>query len=276
MFIQIFTKGNITLKQHSMEKVTSKDGTIIAYDKTGNGPALILVLGALNSRKSGAKLAKLLAARFTVISYDRRGRGNSTDTLPYSPQREVEDIAALIGVDGEPVNLYGHSSGAALTLEAAINLGKNIRKLAIYEVPFTLDDNTRKAANEYYKILKVLLADGRKDDAVALFVQSVGVSEKQIQAMMRLPMWKGLVKLAPTLAYDSEVLGEGHALPASRLSHITIPTLVMHGGAGAPFMRDAAKAVCEAIPLAQLRTVADQTHGVSPKALAPVLEEFFL
>jgi pimeloyl-ACP methyl ester carboxylesterase len=253
-----------------MGTVTSKDGTKIAYDKIGKGPALILVLGALNSRKSGAKLAKLLAARFTVISYDRRGRGDSTDTAPYSPQCEVEDIAALIGAVGEPVCLYGHSSGAALALEAAIKLRNKIGKLAIYEVPYTL------AANEYYKTLKKLLAAGRKDNAVALFVRSVGVSDKQIQAMKRMPMWNGLKKLAPTLAYDSEVLGKGHALPAARLSRITIPTLVMHGGAGAPFMRDAARAISEAIPQAQLRTLAHQTHGVNPKVLAPVLEEFFL
>jgi pimeloyl-ACP methyl ester carboxylesterase len=259
-----------------MEKVTSKDGTKIAYDLKGKGPALILVLGALNSRKSGAKLAKLLAARFTVISYDRRGRGDSTDTAPYSPQREVEDIAALIGAIGEPVCLYGHSSGGALALEAAIKLPNKIGKLAIYEVSYTLDKNARKAANEYYKTLKELLAAGRKADAVALFVRSVGVSDRQIQAMKRMPMWKGLVKLAPTLAYDSEVLGKGHALPAARLSRITIPTLVMHGGAGAPFMRDVAREISEAIPEAQLRTLADQTHGVSPKVLAPVLEEFFL
>jgi len=259
-----------------MGTVTSKDGTKIAYDRTGKGPALILVLGALNSRKSGAKLAKLLAARFTVISYDRRGRGASTDAAPYSPQCEVEDIAALIGAVGEPVCLYGHSSGGALALEVAIKLSKKIGKLAIYEVPYALDDTARKAANEYYKTLKKLLAAGRKDDAVALFVRSVGVSDKQIQSMKRMPMWKGLEKLAPTLAYDSEVLGKGHALPAARLSRITIPTLVMHGGAGASSMRDAARAISEAIPQAQLRTLARQTHGVSPKVLTPVLEEFFL
>jgi pimeloyl-ACP methyl ester carboxylesterase len=276
MYVLIYTEKNLTVKANNVEKVSSKDDTKIAFDKTGKGPALILVLGALNSRKSGAKLAKLLAARFTVISYDRRGRGDSTDTAPYSPQREVEDIAALIGVVGEPVCLYGHSSGAALALEAAIKLRKKIGKLAIYEVPYALNDNARKAANEYYQTLKKLLAAGRKDDAIALFVRSVGVSDKQIQAMKRMPMWKGLEKLAPTLAYDSEVLGKGHALPAPRLSHITIPILVMHGGAGAPFMRDAARAISEAIPQAQLRTLAHQTHGVSPKVLAPVLEEFFL
>src|SRR5512135_1314500 len=129
-----------------MGTVTSKDGTKIAYDRKGQGPALILVLGALNSRKSGTKLAKLLAARFTVISYDRRGRGDSTDTAPYAPQREVEDIAALIGALGGPVGLYGHSSGAALALEAAIKLRKQVRKLAIYEVPYTLQARERKDA----------------------------------------------------------------------------------------------------------------------------------
>ncbi len=263
-------------KEKYMETVTSKDGTEIAYDKGGHGPALILVLGALNSRKSGSKLAKLLAAQFCVISYDRRGRGNSTDTTPYSPQREVEDIAALISAVGGPVCLYGHSSGAALALEAVIKLGKKIKKLAIYEVPYALDNKARNDANEYHKALKKLLAAGRKDNAVALFVRSVGVSDKQLQALKRMPMWKGLEKLAPTLAYDSEVLGKGHALPRARLARIAIPTLVMHGGAGAPALADAARAISEAIPKAQLRTLARQTHGVSPKVLAPVLEEFFL
>jgi pimeloyl-ACP methyl ester carboxylesterase len=258
-----------------MKKVVSKDGTQIAYDSTGRGPALILVLGALNSRKSGTKLAKLLASRFTVVSFDRRGRGDSTDTAPYSPQRELEDIAALIDAVGEPVHLYGHSSGAALALEAAIRLPKQVMKIAIYEVPYTLDSKGRKDANEYYARLKKLLASGRKGDAVVVFIRSVGVSAKQVEALKRLPMWPGLVRLAPTLAYDSEVLGKGHSLPAARLSRVTVPTLVMHGGAGAPFMRDAAQAISKIIPKAQLRTLAGQTHGVSPKVLAPVLEKFF-
>ena len=221
----------------SIQIVTSKDGTKIAYDKVGNGPVVILVLGALNSRKSGAKLAKLLASRFTVISYDRRGRGDSTDTAPYAPQREVEDIAALINEVGEPVYLYGHSSGAAIVLEAAIKLRKQIKKLAIYEAPYTLDGDAGEAAKEYDRQLKKLLVSGRKGDAVALFVRNVGVSDKQIQAMKRMPMWRGLEALAPTLAYDSDVLGEGHSLPTALLAGITTPTLVMHGGKGAPSMR---------------------------------------
>ena len=255
--------------------VISKDGTRIAYDKMGHGQVVILVLGALNSRKSGAKLAKLLASRFTVVSYDRRGRGDSTDTAPYSPQREIEDVAALIGAVGGPVCLYGHSSGAAVALEAAIRLRKQVKKLAIYEAPYALDQDTRKAAREYYRALKKLLASGHNGDAVTLFIRSVGVSDKQIQALRRMPMWRGLERLAPTLAYDSEILGAGHSLPAARLSRVSVPTLVMHGGAGAPSMRDAARAISVAIPKAKLRSLVGQTHGVKPKALAPELQEFF-
>ena len=255
--------------------VTSKDGTKIAYDRVGHGPVVILVLGALNSGKSGAKLAKLLASHFTVITYDRRGRGDSTDTAPHARQREVEDVAALVDGVGEPVYLYGHSSGAALALEVAVKLRKKIKRLAIYEVPYSLGKDAIKASKEYDKQLQKILASGRNGDAVALFVRNVGVSDKQIQAMKRMPMWKGLEALAPTLAYDSAVLGKGHSLPSALLAGITTPTLVMHGGKGAPSMRDVAQAISKTIPKAQLRTLAGQTHGVSPKVLAPVLTEFF-
>jgi len=255
--------------------VTSRDGTRIAYETAGLGQAALIVLGALNSRKSGTKLAKLLASKFTAVTYDRRGRGDSADSASYSPEREVEDIAALIAAVGGPVCLYGHSSGAALAIAAALTLRKQVTKLAIYEAPYSLDSNARKAAKEYSVALTKALSAGHNGDAVALFVHSVGVSDKQIEAMKQMAMWKGLEKLAPTLVYDSEVLGKGHALPADLLSRVRTPTLVMRGGAGSPAMRDAARAITEAIPKAELRTLARQTHGVSPKVLAPVLEEFF-
>lgn len=255
--------------------VTSRDGTRIAYETAGDGQPVLIVLGALNSRRSGVKLAKLLAPRFMAVTYDRRGRGDSSDSASYSPEREVEDIAALIDAVGAPVCLYGHSSGGALAIAAAAQLPKRVAKLAIYEAPYALDADARKAATEYYAALEEVLAAGRNGDAVALFVRSVGVSPAQIQAMQQMPMWKGLETLAPTLVYDSAVLGEGHALPVALLSRITTPTLVMHGGAGSPAMRDAARAIGDAIPNAELRTLARQTHGVSPKVLAPVLEEFF-
>jgi pimeloyl-ACP methyl ester carboxylesterase len=253
----------------------SKDGTTVAYDKVGQGPVVIVVLGALNSRKTGAKLAKELAPHFTVINYDRRGRGDSTDTLPYAVEREIEDLAAVIDAVGEPVYLYGHSSGSAVVLQAAAQLGKKVKKLAIYEAPYTLSEGDSKIRTAYDKQLKKLLAAGDNGGAVALFVRSVGVSDKQIAAMQRLPMWKGLVKLAPTLAYDSAVLGEGHALPTALLARISTPALVMHGGKGADWMRDTAEAISKAIPKAQLRTLEGEDHGVKPAALAPVLKEFF-
>jgi pimeloyl-ACP methyl ester carboxylesterase len=200
-----------------MPTVTSKDGTKIAYDKVGHGPVVVLVLGALNSRKSGATLAKLLASRFTVISYDRRGRGDSTDAAPYAPEREIEDVEALIDEVGGPVYLYGHSSGAAIALKAAIKLRKKVRKLAIYEAPYALDGNARKSAKEYYGLLKKMLASGRNGDAVALFIHSVGVSDKQIKAIRRMPMWRGLEAMAPTLAHDSDV----HSWRALLLPHLS-------------------------------------------------------
>jgi pimeloyl-ACP methyl ester carboxylesterase len=255
--------------------VNSTDGTKIAYDKTGHGEVVILVLGALNSRKSGSRLAKLLSHHFTVISYDRRGRGDSSGTVPYSPHREIEDIASLIDVVKEPVYLYGHSSGGALALQAGGKLQKQIRKLAIYEAPYSANDNERRAASEYYGHLKKLLNEGKNDEAVTLFIRSVGVSDKQIRAIKQMPMWRGLVSLAPTLAYESEVMGEGNTLPVDLLKSIKIPTLVMHGGAGTMSMRDSAQAISEYIPHSQFRTLAGQTHGVSPKVLAPVLIEFF-
>jgi pimeloyl-ACP methyl ester carboxylesterase len=236
---------------------------------------VLIVLGALNRRTSGTKLAKLLAARFTAVTFDRRGRGDSSDAASYSPDREVDDIAAVIEAVGGRVCLYGHSSGAALAISATVKLRTHVTKLAIYEAPYSLGATARKAAADYDAALKVALAAGHSGDAVALFVRAVGVSEKQLEALRQLPMWRGLEKLAPTLAYDSEVLGDGHGLPVALLARVRTPTLVMHGGAGSAAMRDAAVAISEAIPDAELRSLPGQTHGVSPKAVAPVLEAFF-
>ncbi len=260
------------MAKHSL---VSKDGTKIIYDIWGNGPVVILVLGALNTRKTGAKLAKLLAAHYTVISYDRRGRGDSTDVKPYSPNREVEDLAGVINDVGGQVYLYGHSSGAAIVLEAAITLRKQIKKIAIYEVPYAVDDISTKAAKEYNKKLKALLSSGHKDGAIALFMQYIGVSDKQTQAMKHLPMWKGLVAMAPTLAYDSDVLGVGHALPNSQVKDISIPSLIMNGGNSPEFMKVVAEKLSKAIPKAEYISLNGQNHGVKPDVIAPILIDFF-
>lgn len=255
-----------------MSKVTSRDGTIIAYDKKGQGTPLILVLGALNRRSQGKKLTELLCGRFTVVSYDRRGRGDSTDTLPYSPQKEVDDIAALIDVLGGTAYLYGHSSGCVLSLLAAKELGSKVAGLALYELPFNADPVAQTASADYKEKLKQLLAEGERGKAVALFVASVGVTEKQISAMERLPMWNGLTAMAPTLAYDTIELMQQY--PELDLKSIDTKTLVMYGAKSPDFMRATAKDISRTMPHAQLRSLEGQSHDVKADVLAPVLADF--
>lgn len=256
-----------------MPKVTSQDGTIIAYDKKGQGPLLVLVLGALNRRSQGKKLTELLADRFTVVSYDRRGRGDSTDTLPYSTDKEVEDIEALIDELGGSAYLYGHSSGCVLALMAANKLGDKVKSLALYELPYDADPSARKTSQIYREELAQLLSEDKRGEAVALFVKSVGVTDKQIAAMERLPMWKGLTAMAPTLAYDTIELMEQY--PALDVKSITTKTLAMYGGASPDFMGETAERLAETMINAETHALEDQTHDVKAGILAPVLAEFF-
>lgn len=259
-------------------RVISQDGTRITYDKIGHGSAVILVAGAMCSRSfwSGSELASLLAPHFTVYNYDRRGRGDSGDTHPYAVVREVEDIEALIDEAGGSACLYGHSSGASLVLEAAIQLGQKIKKLALYEAPYHEEAADKQAFKAYIKQLTEELAAGRKGDAVAAFMHYVGMPTDQIEAMRHSPAWSQLESIGPTLAYDhTAILGEDSSIPTERIAVITAPTLVMNGGASFPFMYDTAQALSKAIPKAQLRTLEGQTHDVDSNVLAPVLVEFF-
>jgi len=261
-----------------MSNVISKDGTRIAYDKIGAGPALILVDGALGYRAlfGQSLFAEQLANHFTVYTYDRRGRGESSDTLPYAIEREIEDIEALINEAGGSAFVYGISSGASLAMEAAIVLGDKVRKLAMYEAPYTSDDPGRQAWKEYTKQLGELLAADRRGDAVALFMALTGASADQIEGMRHTPMWPVFEAVAPTLAYDhSAILGEDASVPADRAARVAVPALIMAGGASYPFMRVSATALANAIPNAQQRTLEGQTHEVSPEVLVPVLVEFF-
>lgn len=259
-----------------MDTVTSKDGTLIAYDRQGDGPAVILVYGALCYRSFGSlpDLVTLLAPRFTVYNYDRRGRGESGDTPPYAVKREVEDIEALVDRAGGRACLYGHSSGAALALETAIELGGKVTKLALYDAPYDDDDDDAKRAwKDYTDQLTTLLAAQRRSDAVALFMTVTGMPVDQIEAMRQAPLWPVFEALAPTLAYDCATLGEDGSVPAQRIARVIVPTLVMNGGAS--FMYDTARAIATAMPQAQLRTLEGQRHDVDPKVLAPALVEFF-
>lgn len=262
-----------------MSRVMSKDGTSIAYERSGSGLAVILVGGGLVDPATGragrwenAPLATELAEQFTVYNYDRRGRGDSGDTLPYAVERELEDIEALIAEAGGSAHLYGVSSGGALALEAAA-ARIAVDRLAVYEVPYGVADDWPRRWREYVEQLGVVLAEGRRGDAVELFMRVAGSSEELILSAKRSPMWAGLEAIAHTLAYDAACLGNGQP-PTARLATITRPTLVATGG-GDDFFEQAADAIAASIPQAQRQIVAGQTHLVDPKALAPVLERFF-
>ena len=240
-----------------MNKVNSKDGTEIAYDNQGEGPAVILVDGALGYRSFGPmpELAKQLSTHFTVVTYDRRGRGNSGDNKPFAVEREIEDIEALIDEVGGFAYLYGISSGACLAIEAAIKLGDKVKKLAIYEAPYKSGENSLEEWLEYNQQLTKLLTENRRGDAVALFMRFVGTPPDQIEGMRKAPIWPMFENVAPTLLYDAAAMGVNRKVPIERLSHITALTLVMHGGTGHPFMKQTAQTLSKAIPNAEFRTI---------------------
>ena len=265
-----------------MRTVTSKDGTRIAFDQWGAGPVVILVDGALQSRafdQGMVQLAESLAPQFTVIHYDRRGRGDSTDNTngqPHALAREIEDIEALIDDAGGSASLYGISSGGALALEAAIQLGDKVKQLAIYEVPYNDDEAGIQAWKNYTRQLGDYLAAGRNGDAVGLFMMLVGASAEDVEGIKQTPMWPMWESIAPTLAYDHiAALGEDASVPVERAARVAIPTLLMVGSESFPFMDATARTLAQVIPNAQYRALSGQTHEVSAEAVAPVLIEFF-
>jgi pimeloyl-ACP methyl ester carboxylesterase len=258
-----------------MPTVTSADGTTIAYEHAGSGPALVLVDGAMCYRGAGpmGPLAALLQDTFTVHTYDRRGRGESSDTLPYAVTREVEDLRALIARAGGEACVYAISSGAALALATAA-AGSGITKLALYEPPFMAEVEDGARIEEYTERLHELLDAGRNGDAVALFMRNVGIPDQAVAGIRAQPGWAMLEAIAPTLAYDDELLAGGN-VPRDLASTIAVPALVLAGGASPHGLQQAAKATADALPTAEHRTLDDQTHDVDPENLAPVLAEFF-
>ena len=257
-----------------MDSVTSKDGTIITYDKLGQGPAVILVCGGSVDRMSNAELAQLLSPDFTVYNYDRRGRNESGDTPPYAVEREIEDIDALIDAAGGSAALFGSSSGAALILEAARQHPTRITKIALWEPPYIPEGFPRPPADTA-KIFSDLVAAGKRGDAVEFFMgKVVGLPQEFIEQFRTSPFWRHQEALAHTLAYDATIMGD-YMLPTERLSGNNTPTLVLSGSASMPFMPVTAQAIVDHMPNAQQRTLEGQRHDVSAEALAPVLTEFF-
>ena len=257
-----------------MNRVQSKDGTSIAFDRSGEGQEIVMVGGGSVDRMANAPLAALLTEHFTVFNYDRRGRGDSGDTAPYAVEREIEDIDALINEAGGSASVYGTSSGAALALEAAAS-GLAITKLALWEPPFILDDSRPRPPADTARIYTELVSTGRRGDAVEFFMrQVVGLPAEFVAEARNAPWWPAQEALAHTLAYDATIMGD-YSLPSERVASVTTPTLVIAGGASPTWMRDTAQAVADTLPDGRHRTLEGQEHNVAPDAIAPVLEEFF-
>jgi pimeloyl-ACP methyl ester carboxylesterase len=256
-----------------MNTVTSNDGTTIAFDLMGEGPPVILVCGGSVDRMANAPLAQLLAPGFTVLNYDRRGRGDSGDTLPYAVEREVEDIDALVVEAGGSAFLFGTSSGAALALEATAS-GLPITKLALWEPPFVLDESRRPPADQVAQYDK-MIAEGRRGDAAEYFMTKVVGMPPEFAADARTqPWWPAQEAIAHTLAYDATIMGD-YSLPTERAASVKVPTIVIAGGHDFPWMRETAQALADALPDGRARTLEGQGHNVDPAVLAPALKEFF-
>ena len=263
-----------------MPTVSSRDGTALAYDVVGAGPAVVLVDGALGFRAFGSspQLAALLAPGCTVYNYDRRGRGESGDTLPYQLAREIEDVAALIELAGGSAALYGISSGGALALEAAAALGERVDRLALYEIPYDATEQGMTAWRKYRSTLAECLADGRRGDAVVAFMRLVGAGDEGVERMRESPVWPTFEAVAPTLAYDAAALGDDRTVPTERAARLTVDTLVMDGALSLeqmPFMRASAETLAAAMPHARRLTLEGQAHDVDSNVIAPVLLSFF-
>ncbi|WP_433254401.1 alpha/beta fold hydrolase [Streptosporangium sp. CA-135522] len=256
-----------------MDKVISKDGTAIAFDRSGQGPALILIGGGPTDRSVNTPLAELLSPCFTVFNYDRRGRGDSGDSASYSVDREYEDLAALIAEAGGSAMVFGTSGGGIIGLEAAAR-GLAITRLVVWETPYILEGSRPAVPADYRDRLVALLAEGRRGEMLELFfTAAVGMPAEFVAPMRDLPFWGTMEAIAHTLVYDAAILGD-FSLPVERLASVAVPTLVVEG-ATTPWLSATAQAVAASVPGARRLTLAGQPHNVDPAAIAPALTEFF-
>jgi pimeloyl-ACP methyl ester carboxylesterase len=257
-----------------MRTVTSKDGTKIAYDRWGGGPAVILIGGALTSSlrsfPSFVQLAEQLSTAFTVYTFDRRGRGDSEDTPPYSVDREIEDLEALIGVAGGTSFAHGLSSGAVLAVEA-VTRGAALAKLSLFEPPYSEDDEPNPVATA--QRIKMIAAGGRSE-AVQRFLTGIGLTSGAITQLRQTPEWPRLEAAAHTLPYETAITA-GRTLWTKRARAVLVPVLVLDSDVSPKHLRDAATSVCDALPTARRRTVGGGFHDVPAEVLAPILIKFF-
>jgi pimeloyl-ACP methyl ester carboxylesterase len=256
-----------------MDTVASADGTVIAFDRWGGGPPVVLTAGAFGARSQTEPLARALAPRHTALNYDRRGRGDSGDTAPYAVDREIDDIAALIAAADGTAAVFGYSSGATLALHAAAR-GLPLTRLVLYEPPFNTEDTDPLLPAGFAADLAGLVAAGRRGDAVELYqTQAVGIPPPVVAQLRHAPFRPGLEAIAHTLAYDAAIIGD-RSMPAGLLAAVTVPALVLTGEHSPPFLRNAAQAAAETMPHGRLAVLPGQTHDLDPDATAPVIAEF--
>jgi pimeloyl-ACP methyl ester carboxylesterase len=253
--------------------VTSADGTRIAFDRLGHGSPVVVVSGMFCDRRTTQELADHLAKEFTVVNYDRRGRGESGDTAPYAVEREVEDLGALIAEVGESAAVYGHSSGAGLALNAAAG-GLPITRLVLHEPPYGPDDeDSKREARELAESVRLALAEDRRADAIKLFFAASGMPPEMVEGASSDP---SMLAVAPTMPYDFAVMGDdgGGTIPEEVVRNLNIPTLVIAGGASPSFFRDTAARIAELLPNGTQTVLQGYDHGAPPDVVAPAVTEF--
>jgi pimeloyl-ACP methyl ester carboxylesterase len=256
----------------TLHHVTSADGTTIAYDLLGSGPPIVLVSGGSVDRRSNIGLAGVLAADFTVVNFDRRGRGDSGDTLPYAIEREIEDIDAVIAAAGGSAHLFGSSSGAALAMLAAA-AGSSVNRLVMWEPPYIIDEAARPPADTA-ETYERLVAEGRRGDAAEYFMAKVVGMPPEFVAFARTqPWWADQEKIAHTLAYDARIMGD-YSLPLDVAARVTVPTIILTGGKSFPFFRPTAEALAAAMPDGRAEILDGQEHNVDPTVLGPAMQAF--
>jgi pimeloyl-ACP methyl ester carboxylesterase len=255
-----------------MPTTTSNDGTTIAFDRLGRGSAVVLISGGPNDRTSNAPLAELLADRFTVLNYDRRGRGESGDAPGWTPDREYEDLAAVIAEAGGSAALIGNSGTGNIALEAAAR-GLPVTRLALWEPPYILEGTRPPVPVDWGRRIDELVAAGRPGDALQYWMtEIIGVPAEFIEPIRNEPFWLAMEPNAHMLSRDADLL-RNFSLPAQRYAAITAPVLLLTGGS-IPWLSEGLRALVEALPNAELRTLPDQQHDITPDVLVAAVGDF--
>lgn len=266
----------------NMQTLTSTDGTTIAYEKTGSGPGIIVISNVAEDHTGVAGLSAALSEHFTVISFDRRGRGESGDPQPYDPARELEDIAALVEVAGGSAALTSGSGGCAIALDAATALGGKVTGVYLYDPPFFVDDSRPPAPAGYVEHVEELVGAGKRSEAVEyVMTEVIGVPVEYIEPMKQDPSWNDMARYAHTFAYEGRILRglqDGKPLPTDRWA-IESPVAVAVGGESEPYFRLAAEALAGLLPKVTVLTLPGQGHGAfwaAPEPIAEQIREFLL